>query len=381
MTAPHEARCAAERRLEAFVATSDEVVWELDRDGLMTYVSATVGRHLGYEPIELIGQGWQAIMPSSEHQRGRVIIERAVAGGRGWDDEEFVFTTKAGHLRPMWSSGLALRNDQAAVLGVAGTLRPVRAGDHAAADERSRQRIQDIIAWRLFEPVFQPIVALADGSTYGVEALSRFPFHPRRTPAQIFADATALGQASELELAAIETALSAAHTLPGHLRISLNISPPTLLSPQLPELITRSGYEPRRLILEITEQVPVTEYAPIVAALANLRQRGCLLAVDDAGAGYASFKHILTLAPDLIKLDRFLVTGVDADPARRALIRSVVSFAAEVGAQIIGEGIETAAEQATLRRLGVPYGQGYHLGPPLPLTSSTDPISRGAGLR
>src|SRR4051794_3058578 len=159
MTAPHGARCAAERRLAAFVATSDEVVWELDRDGLMTYVSAPVGRHLGYEPVELIGQGWQAIMPSSEHQRGRVIIERAVAGGRGWDDEEFVFTTKAGHLRPMWSSGLALRNDRAAVLGVAGTLRPVRAGDRAAADERSRQRIHDIIAWRLFEPVFQPIIA------------------------------------------------------------------------------------------------------------------------------------------------------------------------------------------------------------------------------
>src|SRR4051794_26070990 len=371
MTAPHDAPCSAERRLQAFVATSDEIVWELDLGGLMTYVSAAVVRHLGYEPIELIGHGWPAIMPSSEHQRGRGMIERAAGGGPGWDDEEFVFTSKSGHLRPMWSSGLALRDAEGRVVGFAGTLRPVRTGDHAAADERSRQRIRDIIAWRLFEPVFQPIVDLAAGTTYGVEALSRFPLPPRRTPAQIFADATAFGQATELELAAIKTALSAAQALPGSLRISLNVSPPTLLSPQLPELISGSKCDPERLILEITEQIPITEYAPIVAALAPLRERGCLLAVDDAGAGYASFKHILTLAPDLIKLDRFLVTDVDADPARCALIRCVVGFAADVGAQIIGEGIETPAEAAALHRLGVPYGQGYHLGHPLPVTPST----------
>ena len=91
------------------------------------------------------------------------------------------------------------------------------------------------------------------------------------------------------------------------------------------------------------------------------------IAVDDAGSGYSSLAHILKLAPDFIKLDRELVSGIDLDPVRRALAASLVTFAADTGAEIVAEGVETEDELEVLRRLGVRYAQGYHLGRPAPL--------------
>jgi EAL domain-containing protein (putative c-di-GMP-specific phosphodiesterase class I) len=91
------------------------------------------------------------------------------------------------------------------------------------------------------------------------------------------------------------------------------------------------------------------------------------LAVDDAGAGFSSLHHILLLSPDIIKLDITLVRDINRDPVKRALAWSLVTFAREIGSTIIAEGIETAAELATLVELGIPWGQGYHLGRPEPL--------------
>jgi EAL domain-containing protein (putative c-di-GMP-specific phosphodiesterase class I) len=88
------------------------------------------------------------------------------------------------------------------------------------------------------------------------------------------------------------------------------------------------------------------------------------IAVDDAGAGFAGLQHILEIGPDLVKLDLALVRGVDADPARRALIGGMVAFARDTGATLLAEGVETPAEAATLRELGVSLGQGYLYGRP-----------------
>jgi PAS domain S-box-containing protein len=365
----------AERRLAAFAEASEEIAWELDRSGFITYVSPAVERHLGYQPIELVGQSWQTIMPTSEHERGAALIEATAADAARWFDQDYVFRTKAGHLRPMWSTGLTELDGRGAVVGFAGTLRPVPP-DRAARDGQIRQVIEDIIGWRLIQPVFQPISDLVAGDRVAVEALSRFPLHAQRSPAQLFGHAAALGLGADLELAAVGCALAEAAELPERLAVSINVSPDTLVSGRLPALITGSAIDPRRIILEITEQAAVGEYAPVVAALDPLRAQGCRLAVDDAGAGYASFKHILALAPELIKLDRFLVTGIATDPARRALIRSVVGFGREVGAEILAEGIEDADEAATVRRLGVRYGQGYHIAPPCEVSQLLEMLAR-----
>jgi EAL domain-containing protein (putative c-di-GMP-specific phosphodiesterase class I) len=129
----------------------------------------------------------------------------------------------------------------------------------------------------------------------------------------------------------------------------------------------------RRVVLELTEHDAVTEYDELGTALDRLRDLGIRVAIDDAGSGYSSLQHILRLRPDIIKLDIALTRGIDADPARRALAEALVSFGREIGALITAEGIETAEQLDTLRRIGARYGQGYHLARPaaLPLDAGT----------
>jgi EAL domain-containing protein (putative c-di-GMP-specific phosphodiesterase class I) len=96
------------------------------------------------------------------------------------------------------------------------------------------------------------------------------------------------------------------------------------------------------------------------------------IAVDDAGAGYASFRHILNLAPDLIKLDVFLTQNIHTDRARRALAAALIRFSEETGSKIIAEGVETTLQLKVLRELGVTKAQGYLLGRPMPLASASE---------
>jgi EAL domain-containing protein (putative c-di-GMP-specific phosphodiesterase class I) len=124
------------------------------------------------------------------------------------------------------------------------------------------------------------------------------------------------------------------------------------------------GVPAHRVIVELTEHNAIDDYPGLVDSLGSLRHRGTRISIDDTGSGYSSLAHILKLAPDLIKLDRDLVSGIDVDPVRRALAASLVSFAAETGAQIVAEGVETEDELAVLRQLGLRYAQGYYLGRP-----------------
>ncbi len=122
-----------------------------------------------------------------------------------------------------------------------------------------------------------------------------------------------------------------------------------------------------RVVVEMTEHAPVHDYDALTAALDPMRERGVRVAVDDAGAGFASLRHILLLRPDYIKLDISLCRGVGEDDARRAMARALVGFASETGSTVIAEGLESPADVAALRLLDVPLGQGYELGRPAPL--------------
>jgi EAL domain-containing protein (putative c-di-GMP-specific phosphodiesterase class I) len=120
----------------------------------------------------------------------------------------------------------------------------------------------------------------------------------------------------------------------------------------------------RRLVLEITERSPVSCYDELNAVLAPLRDRGMRVAVDDTGAGYASFSHVLRLRPDVVKLDRSLISSIDTDPAQRSLVIAVALLALDLGATLTAEGVETEAQARALADLGVDHGQGFHLGRP-----------------
>jgi EAL domain-containing protein (putative c-di-GMP-specific phosphodiesterase class I) len=121
---------------------------------------------------------------------------------------------------------------------------------------------------------------------------------------------------------------------------------------------------PHDLVLELTEHTAVEDYAKLMTRLDHLRRRGVRIAVDDVGAGYANFRHVLRVRPDIIKLDVSLTTEIDRDPSCRALAAGLVAVATELRATVVAEGIETVDQLECLVALGVEHGQGYYLARP-----------------
>lgn len=176
-------------------------------------------------------------------------------------------------------------------------------------------------------------------------------------------------------MAVIKAALDSLARLPADVYLTINISPDNVTNGALARLLAKHAVD--RVVLEVTEHVPIADYAQFEAALAPLRRRGLRLAVDDAGAGYASFRHIISLQPDFIKLDMSITRDIDTDRTRRALAAALIRFAEETGSRIIAEGVETESELAVLRKLGVDKAQGYLLGRPAPIDAAVALVGRG----
>lgn len=233
--------------------------------------------------------------------------------------------------------------------------------------------VAGVLAQRAFAPVFQPIVTLEHGLVVGHEALTRFRDGVR--PERRFAEAAAVGRGVDLEIACVEAALQDAEALPPTSWLSLNVSPATVLEGgRLRRLLART---PHGVVVEVTEHQPIEDHPAFRTAVRSLG-REVRLAVDDAGAGFATFRHLARLRPDFIKIDMGLVHGIERDPARQALVAGLVHFARSSGAVLIAEGVETPEEHTALRDLGVGLGQGFLIGRPGPAASLTDVASRAA---
>ena len=245
--------------------------------------------------------------------------------------------------------------------------------EEAELREHREKLIRVTIANQSHETVFQPIVDLNSGGAVGAEALARFAEPPLRPPDVWFAEAASVGLGVELEMAALRLALQQLRQLPPGLYLSLNASVETILSEEFGASFADVPAE--RVVLELTEHTEILDYVQFERTIEDLRSKGVRLAVDDAGAGYSSFRHILNLHPDVIKLDIALTRGIDGDPARRALGSALMTFGLDAyNASIVAEGIETEGEFKTLRALGCPFGQGYYLGRPGKLrTTRPDP--------
>ncbi|MBD8825360.1 sensor domain-containing phosphodiesterase [Pseudomonas sp. CFBP 13602] len=226
-------------------------------------------------------------------------------------------------------------------------------------------RVLDVIQSQQPRVVYQPIYDLHTMHVAGWECLSRFNGQPARTPDVWFKEAAEVGLGKELECLAIAVALAGLARLAPGTYLSINCSPELVLSGRLLGLF--KNYPAERLVLEITEHAVVQDYASLQVALQPLRLRGVRVAIDDAGAGYASMRHILQVRPDIIKLDMSLTRGIDQDFQRRAMASALIAFARETGSVIVAEGVETEAELAQLKRLGAANAQGFLLGRPQPL--------------
>jgi EAL domain-containing protein (putative c-di-GMP-specific phosphodiesterase class I) len=239
--------------------------------------------------------------------------------------------------------------------------------------------IQTILQQRQVRMVFQPVVRLRDGAVLSYEALARFDDPVFPTPAHAFAAATHVGLGVELEHLAVREALAQLDDVPDSCFLAVNLSAEAMIDPEVQRtLLTHAG---RRIGVELTEHVRVADYTELVAGAERLRSAGIQLAVDDAGAGFASFSHILRLRPDVIKLDIDLTRDVDTDPVRQALTRALVDFSRDIGAHLIAEGIETQAEHDVLLGLGVLLGQGFLIARPAEFPAEHRGDGAGHGTR
>jgi EAL domain-containing protein (putative c-di-GMP-specific phosphodiesterase class I) len=228
--------------------------------------------------------------------------------------------------------------------------------------EQQRAAIDELIQSRQLRIAAQPIIDLRTLNCLGIEALSRFRA-PFGSPARTFAAADAVGLGLELERLAVQQAWDLLARLGPDQFLTINVSPATaailarraLDRPELPL---------HQLVIEITEHAAVASYTDLRNQLHPLRHAGLRVAVDDAGAGYASMRHVVELRPDFVKIDRDLIHGLADDHARRVAVSAFVLLALDLGATVVAEGLERAEDLDALRDLGVDAAQGHLLGKP-----------------
>ncbi len=257
------------------------------------------------------------------------------------------------------------------------TLRQARLLDAQAhpADGRTetetRERILSVLRTRGVTPVYQPVVDVHTLKPVGYEGLSRFPGTDHGGPDRWFGDAFGVGLGIELEWLAASKVLNYLEILPTQQPdafLAVNMSPASVL-----QLLTHQLCDPAlypKVVIELTEHVPVEDYAAVHESLTAMREHGSRLAADDLGSGYAGFRHLIRLQPDIIKLDISLVRGIHRNKGQRALASALVAFAGDVDARVIAEGVEEQGELEALRDIGVPWAQGYYLGRPAPLPTN-----------
>jgi EAL domain-containing protein (putative c-di-GMP-specific phosphodiesterase class I) len=222
------------------------------------------------------------------------------------------------------------------------------------------RRLRDLIDQGGPRMFFQPVIELATGQTVAVEALARFP--EGSSPHDLFAAAGSVGLGLELEMAAVRNALRALADMPPNVLLAVNASPATVTGGAV-DLIVGTG-TPERVTVEITEHEYVGHDHDLLLATEVLRGHGTHIAVDDVGSCYSGLEQLLHLRPEVIKIDSFIIHGIDTDPARRAVAVGLITVATEIGARVVAEGIESISEMNAVVDAGICYGQGFLLGPP-----------------
>jgi EAL domain-containing protein (putative c-di-GMP-specific phosphodiesterase class I)/CheY-like chemotaxis protein len=291
-------------------------------------------------------------------------VERALAMGahdfirKPFDTTELVLRVR--NLLANRSAYLELRRNRAWLKARLGLFEPELANLAGDSDE-ARRVIREVIEDDAVRIALQPIVDMRTGVAVGSEALARFPAGTFAHPGVWFAAALEVGLTPELEIACARKALTLLPTLDAGSTLAVNFSPSTVID-GLPEKLGDVAWD--RVVVELTEHVPVESYALLNQALAPLREAGAKIAIDDTGAGFASLRHILDLKPDIIKIDIGITRGVDTDPSREAVAMMLVAFADRMGIRVVAEGVETAGERDAMLGLGAIYGQGYLFGRP-----------------
>ena len=232
--------------------------------------------------------------------------------------------------------------------------------------------LEYILRYRVLQTLYQPVIDSDDGRVFGYEALSRGPSNSLlHAPLPLIRAATRAGRLFELDLVCRELAIRRFQELglPG--RLFLNVSPLSLMEPtfrpgETLRLLSEVGLPPQRVVIELTEQQPLEDYAVLKAAVAHYTEAGFQIAIDDLGAGYAGLRLWSELRPAYVKIDHHFTENIGGDAVKREFVRSIRDMAVRLGCKVVAEGIETEEDYQAVQSLGVRLHQGYHLGRPLP---------------
>jgi EAL domain-containing protein (putative c-di-GMP-specific phosphodiesterase class I) len=210
------------------------------------------------------------------------------------------------------------------------------------------------------EIVLQPIIDVSNGAVVAAEALARFTGREAISVEETFAVAYASGRGFELEAACIRAAILRRDVMPSNALLSVNVSPDALGHPSVQRALRG---DLGGLIIEVTEHA-ANDPDELGKGLADVRRRGARIAVDDASTGYAGLLRLTALRPDIVKLDRGLVSGVRDSVDQAAVIEALVSLSRRIGALVLGEGVESGDDLTTLAELDVDYAQGFFIARP-----------------
>lgn len=234
--------------------------------------------------------------------------------------------------------------------------------DHEVAAQRVRSAVSEAIREARFYPVFQPVRDLVSGGVIYREGLTRIDPALGVSVPEMLCAARSVGMGPALELAFARAILSCARDWPEPGGLAINLSETTLHSPEFSVFLEREAGP--GITVELTEHEPVRDYPALARVVARMRAAGLSLAIDDAGAGYTSLRHILDLKPDVLNLDAHLSSRVDSDPGALALLALLQGYCDETGTLLVIEGVEREDQLKALRGIGVRYVQGYFTGGP-----------------
>ena len=247
-------------------------------------------------------------------------------------------------------------------------------------DQITEELLHTIIDRRNIKVHFQPIVHLQTRQIYGYEGLVRGPVNTvLHSPTRLFEAATWVGRLAELDLLCLRLVIKrfAQMDLPG--RLFINVDPYSMVHEHFREgqtllYIEQAGLKPNQVIIELTETHMVEDIRMMRQAMTHYREMGFRVALDDLGAGYSGLKLWSEIRPDIVKIDRHFIQGVDEDRTKQQFVSAILNTATMLGCRVITEGVETEKEYATLRKLGVEMVQGYYFSRPVEIPPLTIPL-------
>jgi EAL domain-containing protein (putative c-di-GMP-specific phosphodiesterase class I) len=248
-------------------------------------------------------------------------------------------------------------------------------------DEQIRQRrkmekeIRQALDTNAFQLAYQPLYSFHDGSLLEFEALLRWPEGwPRRSPAEFIPVVEECGLINQLGAWVLETACRAAAGWTNPVKIAVNLSPTQFRNGNIvsvvEEALRKSGLDPERLELEVTENLWIQNTDTVLTQLRRLRRIGVSIALDDFGTGYSSLSHLWKFPFDTVKIDQSFVRGMETEPKAAAIVNTIMALGRTLDLTITAEGVETAEQARILREAGCDQAQGFLFGRPLPIASA-----------